>query len=92
MIVAGFVEIDDFFQAGPPETCVERRLVKGDEEGKTTIAAWLILWFAPTRDGNPKYEDWKIPTTASAWRQLTKFLWPRGAQVDTEAELAQGRT
>lgn len=40
--------------------------------GKTALAAWAILWFALTRDG----EDWKIPTTASAWRQLTKFLWP----------------
>lgn len=40
--------------------------------GKTAMAAWVILWFALTRDG----EDWKIPTTASAWRQLTKFLWP----------------
>ena len=44
--------------------------------GKTAMAAWLILWFALTRDGNPRFEDWKIPTTASAWRQLTKFLWP----------------
>ena len=40
--------------------------------GKTAMAAWIILWFALTRDG----EDWKIPTTASAWRQLTKYLWP----------------
>jgi hypothetical protein len=40
--------------------------------GKSTTAAWLILWFALTRDG----EDWKVPTTASAWRQLDKFLWP----------------
>lgn len=40
--------------------------------GKTAIAAWAILWFAITRDG----DDWKIPTTASAWRQLTKYLWP----------------
>ncbi|MGI9146922.1 MAG: hypothetical protein ACR2IK_10285 [Chloroflexota bacterium] len=40
--------------------------------GKTTVAAWAILWFALTRDG----EDWKIATTASAWRQLTHFLWP----------------
>ena len=40
--------------------------------GKTALASWIILWFALTRDG----EDWKIPTTASAWRQLTKFLWP----------------
>jgi hypothetical protein len=40
--------------------------------GKTALASWVILWFALTRDG----EDWKIPTTASAWRQLTKYLWP----------------
>lgn len=40
--------------------------------GKTALAAITILWFALTRDG----EDWKIATTASAWRQLTKFLWP----------------
>ena len=40
--------------------------------GKTAMAAWMVLFFALTRDG----EDWKIPTTASAWRQLTKFLWP----------------
>lgn len=40
--------------------------------GKTTLAAWIILAFALTRDG----EDWKCPTTASAWRQLTKYLWP----------------
>lgn len=42
--------------------------------GKTTIAAWIILWFAITRDEEGL--DWKIPTTASAWRQLDKFLWP----------------
>lgn len=40
--------------------------------GKTAIAAWVVLWFALTRDG----EDWKLPTTASAWRQLTLYLWP----------------
>lgn len=42
--------------------------------GKTTGSAWVILWFALTRDAAG--EDWKIPTTASAWRQLEKFLWP----------------
>jgi hypothetical protein len=42
--------------------------------GKTTVSAWVILWFALTRDAAG--EDWKIPTTASAWRQLEKFLWP----------------
>jgi hypothetical protein len=40
--------------------------------GKTALMAQLILWFGLTRDG----DDWKIPTTASAWRQLDKFLWP----------------
>lgn len=40
--------------------------------GKTTLLALLVLWFATTRDGL----DWKVVTTASAWRQLTKFLWP----------------
>lgn len=40
--------------------------------GKTAFNAWLLLWFALTRDG----KDWKIPTTAGSWRQLTKYLWP----------------
>jgi hypothetical protein len=42
--------------------------------GKTMLAAIAILAFALTRDACG--EDWKIPTTASAWRQLTKYLWP----------------
>lgn len=40
--------------------------------GKTCIAAIALLHFALTRDG----DDWKIPTTASGWRQLTEFFWP----------------
>lgn len=40
--------------------------------GKTALESWVLLWFATTRDG----DDWKIPTTASAWRQLTHYLWP----------------
>jgi len=40
--------------------------------GKSAMASWVILWFSLTRDGN----DWKCPTTASAWRQLTRYLWP----------------
>ncbi len=40
--------------------------------GKSMTAAITVLWFALTRDG----DDWKIATTASAWRQLEKFLWP----------------
>ena len=42
--------------------------------GKTTLAAIAIIHFAITRDMSKL--DWKIPTTASAWRQLTHFLWP----------------
>ena len=41
--------------------------------GKSTTAAQAVIWFALTRDG---WTDWKIPTTASAWRQLEKYLWP----------------
>jgi len=40
--------------------------------GKTAISAIVVLWFALTHDGL----DWKVPTLASAWRQLSKFLWP----------------
>src|SRR3990172_3712076 len=56
-----------------------RLVLKGRESvrathdaGKTALASWAILWFALTRDG----EDWKVPTTASSWRQLTLYLWP----------------
>lgn len=38
--------------------------------GKTALASWVVLWGVLTAD------DVKVPTTASAWRQLTKFLWP----------------
>lgn len=38
--------------------------------GKTCLAAWLVIWGVMTAD------DVKVPTTASAWRQLTKYLWP----------------
>lgn len=40
--------------------------------GKSGLSALAILWFATTRDGM----DWKAVTTASLWRQLTKYLWP----------------
>ena len=43
--------------------------------GKTALAAWIVLWFALTRDAMPA-GDWKVVTTASAWRQLTHYLWP----------------
>jgi hypothetical protein len=40
--------------------------------GKTAIESWAVLWFSLVSDG----EDWKAITTASAWRQLTIYLWP----------------
>ena len=42
--------------------------------GKTAMNAWIILWFALSRDAAGA--DWKVVTTAGAWRQLTKYLWP----------------
>lgn len=63
------------YQAEILANLVEKRraAVRGPHGlGKTCIASIAVIWFALTRDG----EDWKIPTTASAWRQLTEFLWP----------------
>lgn len=40
--------------------------------GKTALMAIVVHWFALTRDG----EDWKLPMTASVWRQLSEFLLP----------------
>lgn len=42
--------------------------------GKTTTNAVAVLWFALTRQAASV--DWKVITTAGAWRQLEKFLWP----------------
>lgn len=39
--------------------------------GKTTLAACLVHHSVLTAE-----EDCKVPTTASAWRQLEKYLWP----------------
>lgn len=57
------------------EIPIKRRVsVRGPHGlGKTALAAWAILWFALTNDTDC---DWKIPVTASAWRQLSKFLFP----------------
>lgn len=56
------------------ELPVRRRVaVRGPHGlGKTCIASITLLCFATTWDG----DDWKVPTTASAWRQLTEFFWP----------------
>ena len=42
--------------------------------GKTTTEALAALWFSTTREAGRI--DWKMPTTASNWRQLRHFLWP----------------
>lgn len=62
----------DILSAVPREKRVALRGPHG--LGKTTIAAFLVLWFAITRD--MAGTDWKVATTAGAWRQLERFLWP----------------
>ncbi len=42
--------------------------------GKSTLSAIAILWFALTRDSAGV--DWKVASTAGAWRQLERYLWP----------------
>jgi hypothetical protein len=42
--------------------------------GKSFQGALLVNWFATTRD--LAGADWKIITTASAWRHLEVYLWP----------------
>lgn len=55
---------------------VHRRVaVKGPHGlGKSFTGAVLVNWFATTRD--LMGVDWKIITTASAWRHLETYLWP----------------
>lgn len=53
----------------------KREAVRGPHGlGKSTIAAVTVLWFALTRDAAEV--DWKVVTTAGAWRQLINYLWP----------------
>lgn len=55
--------------------CERRLSVRGPHGlGKTTSNALAIHWFALTRDA--ARVDWKVISTAGAWRQLTKYLWP----------------
>lgn len=58
------------------ELPVRRRVsVRGPHGlGKSTTSAITVLWFALTRDAAGV--DWKAVTTAGAWRQLERFLWP----------------
>lgn len=47
--------------------------------GKSFTCATTILWFATTRD--MAGIDWKVVTTASAWRHLKDYLWPEVHKV-----------
>jgi hypothetical protein len=55
--------------------------------GKTGLASVTVLWFTITRE--QAGIDWKVLTTASAWRHLTVYLWPEihkwAARLDWEA-------
>lgn len=55
---------------------VKRRVaVRGPHGlGKSFKGALLVNWFATTRE--MRGVDWKIITTASAWRHLEVYLWP----------------
>ncbi|MEC3995007.1 hypothetical protein VSR01_16300 [Actinacidiphila sp. DG2A-62] len=55
---------------------VKRRVaVRGPHGlGKSATAAITVLWFATTREAAGL--DWKVITTASAWRHLAVYLWP----------------
>jgi hypothetical protein len=41
--------------------------------GKSALASWTVIHWALVND---ELFDWKAITTASVWRQLTKYLWP----------------
>jgi hypothetical protein len=49
--------------------------------GKTAVAAWFILWMITCHG-----DDTKVPTTASQWRHLEKFLWPEVRKWSAKAD------
>lgn len=63
---------DDILGAIPVRKRVAARGPHG--LGKTGLAAIGVLWFATTREAAGI--DWKVITTASAWRHLSVYLWP----------------
>lgn len=67
------LEILGMFDSGIP-----RVAVRGPHGlGKTTIAAVLTHHTVLTAE-----DDAKCPTTASAWRQLEKYLWPEIRKIE----------
>lgn len=71
--------------------------------GKTGTDSIAVFWFALTREAAGI--DWKVVTTAGAWRQLQRYLWPeihkwgkrlhtslwRNALLTTELKLHYGQ-
>lgn len=79
-------EFTDFnltpYQERALETMIEhgRLALRGPHGlGKTHLDAAAIWWFSQTAERLAR--TWVIPTTASANRQLYKFLWPRVNQL-----------
>lgn len=70
------VHLADYQQEVLDALPVRRRVaVRGPHGlGKSFKGSILVNWFATTRDLAGK--DWKIITTASAWRHLEVYLWP----------------
>ena len=63
------VEILANFDSG-----MRRQAIRGPHGlGKTFLASIMVHHSVLTSE-----EDCKVPTTASAWRQLDKYLWPSG--------------
>lgn len=61
------------YQARTLRDLIEHRRVcfRGPHgSGKSTVGSAAVLWFIGV------WEECKIITTASAWRQLTNFFWP----------------
>jgi hypothetical protein len=58
------------------ELAIRRRVaVRGPHGlGKSFSASMAVLWFAMTREA--MQVDWKVLITASAWRQISGFLFP----------------
>lgn len=54
--------------------------------GKTAMASWVVLWGLCTFG-----DDCKVITTASVWRQLSKFLWPEIRKWAARAKWPDGR-
>ncbi len=82
---AGFVADCFTWKDGECPTAYQREILSALSEhrrvavrgphglGKSALAAWVILWLALVWDGDT---DWKVPTTAGSWAQLTHYLWP----------------